>query len=50
VLDSWKGAAKWAGGSAWKSAAVTREEYLEKGPEYMKVTFPQLWRTGLNMR
>ena len=37
ILDPWKGAAKWAGGSAWKSAAVTREEYLEKGAEYLKV-------------
>lgn len=37
VLDSWRGAAKWAGGSAWKGAAVTREEYLEKGAEYLKV-------------
>jgi actin-related protein 5 len=37
VLDAWKGAAKWAGGSSWKTAAVTREEYLEKGAEYLKV-------------
>lgn len=36
ILDAWKGAAKWAGGNAWKSAAVTREEYLEKGADYMK--------------
>ncbi|KAF8862563.1 actin-like ATPase domain-containing protein [Acephala macrosclerotiorum] len=36
ILDPWKGAAKWAGSSAWKTAAVTREEYLEKGAEYMK--------------
>ncbi|KAN0106204.1 actin-like ATPase domain containing protein [Hyaloscypha variabilis] len=36
ILDAWKGAAKWAGGSAWKNAAITREEYLEKGSEYMK--------------
>ncbi|KAI9683962.1 MAG: Nuclear actin-protein involved in chromatin remodeling [Trizodia sp. TS-e1964] len=40
ILDAWKGAAKWAGGSSWKAAAVTREEYLEKGSEYMKVAFP----------
>jgi actin-related protein 5 len=39
VMDAWKGAAKWAGGSSWKSSAVTREEYLEKGPDYMKVCF-----------
>jgi actin-related protein 5 len=38
ILDAWKGAAKWAGGSAWKTAAVTREEYFEKGAEYMKVS------------
>jgi actin-related protein 5 len=38
ILDAWKGAAKWAGGSAWKNAAITREEYLEKGSEYMKVS------------
>lgn len=37
VLDAWKGAAKWAGGSAWKTAAVTREEYMEKGADYLKV-------------
>lgn len=37
VLDSWRGAARWAGGAKWKAAAVTREEYLEKGAEYMKV-------------
>jgi hypothetical protein len=39
ILDAWKGAAKWAGGSAWKNAAITREEYFEKGSEYMKVSF-----------
>lgn len=37
VLDAWRGAAKWAGGEKWKSAAVTREEYAEKGADYMKV-------------
>jgi actin-related protein 5 len=37
VLDAWKGAAKWAGGSAWKTATITREEYQEKGAEYLKV-------------
>lgn len=40
ILDSWKGAAKWSGGSSWKTAMVTRQEYLEKGSEYMKVSFP----------
>ena len=37
VLDPWRGAAKWAGGNAWRTAAVTREEYLEKGSDYIKV-------------
>ena len=37
VLDAWKGAARWAGGSAWRAAAISREEYLEKGAEYLKV-------------
>ncbi|KAJ9142839.1 Actin-like ATPase domain-containing protein [Coniochaeta hoffmannii] len=36
TLDAWKGAARWAGGEEWKRAMVTREEYLEKGPEYFK--------------
>ncbi|KAH8587565.1 actin-like protein [Bisporella sp. PMI_857] len=36
ILDPWRGAARWAGGSAWSSAAVTREEYLEKGSDYLK--------------
>ncbi|CAG8958466.1 hypothetical protein HYFRA_00009780 [Hymenoscyphus fraxineus] len=36
ILDAWKGAAKWASGSKWKTAAVSREEYLEKGAEYFK--------------
>ncbi|KAL3420150.1 chromatin remodeling complex subunit (actin) [Phlyctema vagabunda] len=36
VLDAWKGAARWAGGDRMKTAAITREEYLEKGPEYLK--------------
>jgi actin-related protein 5 len=37
VLDAWRGAARWAGTGAWKSAAITREEYQEKGAEYLKV-------------
>ncbi|RDW63891.1 putative ARP5-actin-related protein [Coleophoma crateriformis] len=37
ILDAWKGAAKWASGSGMKAAAVTREEYLEKGVDYLKV-------------
>jgi len=37
LLDAWRGAAGWAGSDAWRTAAVTREEYQEKGPEYLKV-------------
>lgn len=37
LLDAWRGAARWAGGSTWKAAAISREEYLEKGAEYLKV-------------
>lgn len=37
LLDAWRGAAGWAAGPEWKVAAVTREEYAEKGPEYLKV-------------
>lgn len=37
ILDPWRGAAKWAGGNAWNVAAVTREEYMEKGADYLKV-------------
>ncbi|PGG98696.1 hypothetical protein AJ79_08782 [Helicocarpus griseus UAMH5409] len=36
VLDAWKGAAEWAGGSEFKGAAVTRQEWAEKGGEYIK--------------
>lgn len=38
ILDAWRGAAKWAGGDQWKEARITREEYLEKGAEYLKVS------------
>lgn len=38
VLDAWKGAAQWASGSDWGRSSVTREEYLEKGSEYIKVS------------
>lgn len=37
LLDAWKGAAQWSKELAFKQARVTREEYLEKGSEYMKV-------------
>ncbi|CAI4210583.1 unnamed protein product [Parascedosporium putredinis] len=36
VLDAWRGAAQWAGSSSWKAAAVSRQEYEEKGSEYFK--------------
>ncbi|KAH7375824.1 hypothetical protein B0T11DRAFT_271055 [Plectosphaerella cucumerina] len=36
LLDAWRGAAQWSGSSAWKAATVTREEYAEKGSEYLK--------------
>ncbi|KAI8279719.1 Actin-like protein [Colletotrichum sp. SAR11_57] len=36
LLDAWKGAAGWAGSAAWKAATITREEYQEKGSEYIK--------------
>ncbi|SZF00524.1 unnamed protein product [Blumeria hordei] len=36
ILDAWRGAARWANGEEWKSAAVTRDEYLEYGADYMK--------------
>ncbi|KAI6247564.1 Actin-like protein arp5 [Erysiphe necator] len=36
ILDAWKGAARWAGGTEWKLAAIKREEYLEKGSDYLK--------------
>lgn len=38
VLDAWKGAAGWAGSDEWKRAQITREEYLEKGSEWFKVS------------
>jgi actin-related protein 5 len=40
LLDAWRGAARWAAGPEWKRAAVSREEYAEKGAEYLKVGGP----------
>lgn len=37
LLDAWKGAAQWARELGFSNHAVTREEYNEKGAEYMKV-------------
>ena len=36
LLDAWKGAAQWSTEPGFKSALTSREEYHEKGPEYMK--------------
>lgn len=38
VLDAWRGAAAWTGGEEWRRARITREEYLEKGGEWFKVS------------
>ncbi len=37
LLDAWRGAAAWSGSPAWKAAAITKDEYFEKGSEYLKV-------------
>jgi actin-related protein 5 len=40
IGDAWRGAAEWVGrdeGRRWKAGRVTREEYLEKGADYLKV-------------
>ncbi|KAL8820674.1 MAG: hypothetical protein Q9223_001167 [Gallowayella weberi] len=36
LLDAWRGAAQWAGCSESSHGFITREEYQEKGSEYMK--------------
>ncbi|EAW13513.1 actin-related protein ARP5 [Aspergillus clavatus NRRL 1] len=36
ILDAWKGAAQWASGPDLRNSSVSREEYLEKGSEYIK--------------
>ncbi|KAK4146857.1 actin-like protein arp5 [Dichotomopilus funicola] len=36
VLDAWKGAAGWAGTDEAKRARVSKEEWLEKGGDYIK--------------
>jgi actin-related protein 5 len=36
ILDAWRGAAKWAATSDSRSAFVTREEWLEKGGDYIR--------------
>ena len=37
ILDAWKGAAQWASGPGLSKSSVSRQEYLEKGSEYIKV-------------
>lgn len=37
VLDAWKGAAQWASGPDLAKSSISRQEYLEKGSEYIKV-------------
>ncbi|EFW17766.1 chromatin remodeling complex subunit Arp5 [Coccidioides posadasii str. Silveira] len=36
VLDAWKGAAQWAAGPDLATCSISRQEYLEKGSEYIK--------------
>ena len=36
LLDAWKGAAQWAKETSHKQCFVSRDEYLEKGSDYMK--------------
>ena len=36
VLDAWRGAAKWAGSSESRQAFVSRQEWMEKGGEYIR--------------
>ena len=35
-LDAWKGAAQWWENSASENIAVSRQDYLDKGPDYLK--------------
>jgi actin-related protein 5 len=39
LLDAWKGAAQFASGEGRSKAFVSREEFAEKGSEYLKVCF-----------
>jgi len=38
LLDAWKGAAAWASEDGFAKQSVSREEYLEKGSDYLKVS------------
>lgn len=42
LLDAWKGAASWSRKPESKTAFVTRAEFLEKGGEYLKVSYGPL--------
>ena len=44
VLDAWKGAAQWATGADLGRSSVSRQEYEEKGSEYIKVSTTHLLR------
>ncbi|OQE18757.1 hypothetical protein PENSTE_c017G07871 [Penicillium steckii] len=36
IFDAWKGAAEWSSSGDFGKSAISREEYLEKGSEYIK--------------
>lgn len=38
VLDAWKGAAQWSREAGSRNSLVSKEEYQEKGSEYLKVS------------
>lgn len=38
LLDAWRGAVQWSKEPAFQNALVTREEYSEKGSDYLKVS------------
>ena len=49
VLDAWRGAAQWAAsGSELSRSSVSREEYLEKGSEYLKVCLSTSFHSSLS--
>ena len=40
LLDAWRGAAEWSRGEGFVKGRLGREEYFEKGSEYLKVCYP----------
>ena len=40
LIDAWRGAAEWAREPGFKGLSISRDEYLEKGSEYLKVCRP----------